>query len=215
MSKPLILIGCPGNRNAKFAKKYSKIISSEAIRGIKLKLCINVHSISLYKKYVFIAAAHVLSSLWQLKRFHRHIMGKVKVGLYCYLTADISTRVLHKCSLSNPLQNLLFLSKPLNLIRCHGNRKARFKKINKNIISSEAITGITFAEMFVRLASTKREFFLLLLVVCFHCCGNITFPLAYNGKRDSWPLLLSHDILIKVLQKSCLFFQLLPWQLKS
>ena len=51
-------------------KKYSKIIFSEAIRGMKLKLCRNVHNISLYKSYVFfffVAVAHVLSSLWQLK----------------------------------------------------------------------------------------------------------------------------------------------------
>ena len=33
-------------------KKYSKIFS-EAIRGMKLKLCRNVHNISLYKKYDF------------------------------------------------------------------------------------------------------------------------------------------------------------------
>ena len=42
-----------GNRKAKFAKKISKIISSEAIRGIKLKLCRNVYNISFYKHYVF------------------------------------------------------------------------------------------------------------------------------------------------------------------
>ena len=33
--------------------------------------------------------------------------------------------------------------------------------------------------------------FLLLLVVCFYCYGNLKFPLAYNGKRETWPLLLS------------------------
>ena len=38
-----------GNRKAKFAKKYSNIISSEAIREMKLKLYRNVHNISLYK----------------------------------------------------------------------------------------------------------------------------------------------------------------------
>ena len=48
-------------------KKCSKIISSEAIRGMKLKLCRNVHNISLYKICVFIAVAHVLSLLWQLR----------------------------------------------------------------------------------------------------------------------------------------------------
>ena len=41
-------------------KKYKKIISSEAIRGMNLNLCRNVHNISLYKKCVFIAVAHVL-----------------------------------------------------------------------------------------------------------------------------------------------------------
>ena len=37
-----------------FRKKYSKIFFSEAIRGIKLKLCINVHDISLYINYIFL-----------------------------------------------------------------------------------------------------------------------------------------------------------------
>ena len=66
-SKPLNLIGCHGNRKDKFAKKYSKINSSEAIMGVKLKLCRNVHNISLYKNCIFIAIAHVLSLLWQLR----------------------------------------------------------------------------------------------------------------------------------------------------
>ena len=34
-------------------KKKKKIISLEAIRGMKLKLCRNVHNISLFKIYVF------------------------------------------------------------------------------------------------------------------------------------------------------------------
>ena len=66
-SKPLNLIGCQGNQNAKFAKQYSKIISSEAITGMMLKLCRNVRNISLYKIMFFIAVARVLPSLWQLK----------------------------------------------------------------------------------------------------------------------------------------------------
>ena len=48
-------------------KKYSKIFFSEAIRGMKLKLCINVHDISLYIKYIFSVVTNVLSLLWQLK----------------------------------------------------------------------------------------------------------------------------------------------------
>ena len=68
LPKPLHLTGCHSNRKDKFAKKkYTKIISSEAIRGMELKLCRNVHNISLYKFVFFIAIAHVLSLLWQLK----------------------------------------------------------------------------------------------------------------------------------------------------
>ena len=37
-----------------FRKKYSKIFFPEAIRGMKLKLCINVHDISLYINYIFL-----------------------------------------------------------------------------------------------------------------------------------------------------------------
>ena len=55
LSKSLILIGCHGNRKAKFStKKYiQKSFFSEAIRGMKLKLCINVHDISLYINCIF------------------------------------------------------------------------------------------------------------------------------------------------------------------
>ena len=60
-------------------------------------------------------------------------MGKDRIGIYCYLTADILTNFLQKCSLRIPLPTIWILSKPLNLIGCHGNRKAkRAKKICKN-----------------------------------------------------------------------------------
>ena len=63
LSKPLNLIGCHGNWKAKIAKKYYKIISLEAIRGIKLKLCRNVHNISLYKNGIF-SSPEPLGSWW-------------------------------------------------------------------------------------------------------------------------------------------------------
>ena len=44
--------------------------------------------------------------------------------------ADILTKVLQKYSMSSLLPNISFLSKPLNLIVCHGNRKAKFAKTN-------------------------------------------------------------------------------------
>ena len=53
MSKSLDLDGCHGNIKGKFSKNYSKLFSSEAIRGMKLKLSIHVHDISLYINCVF------------------------------------------------------------------------------------------------------------------------------------------------------------------
>ena len=83
---------------------------------MKLKLCRTVHNITLYKNYVFIAVAHVLLSLWQL--IISIDLGKVKVGLYFCLTADILMKVFQKCFLSSPLPNIWILSKLLNLIGC-------------------------------------------------------------------------------------------------
>ena len=34
-------------------------------------------------------------------------------------------------------------------------------------------------------------FLLLLLLICFHCYGNLKFPQIYNGKSESRPLFLS------------------------
>ena len=69
-------------------------------------------------------------------------MRKVKTEIYCYLTADILTKVLQKCSFSSPLPNLSILSKPLNLIGCHGNQNDEFVKKISKIIFSEAIRGV-------------------------------------------------------------------------
>ena len=49
LSKSLNFIGCHGNLKAKFEKTYLKIIPSEAISEIKLKLFRNVYNINLYK----------------------------------------------------------------------------------------------------------------------------------------------------------------------
>ena len=91
-------------------------------------------------KYVFIAIAYVLSLLWQ--SFHRLIMGKMKVGLYCYLIADILSKDLQRCSSSSPLPNIWILFKSLSLIGCHCNQKEKFAKKYSKIISSEVITGM-------------------------------------------------------------------------
>ena len=101
LSKPLNLISCHDNWKAKFAKKYSKIISSEAIRGMKLKLCRNVHNIMLYISCVFYFRRSC--AFVAMATSHWLIMGKVKIGVYWSLIADILTKVFQKCSLSSRL----------------------------------------------------------------------------------------------------------------
>ena len=117
-----------------FWKKYSKIFSSKAVRGMKLKLCIHVHDISLYINCVFIVVAHVFVVMATLS-FHRLIMGKVEIGIYFCVTADILKKVLQKCYWSSPLLTIWILFKSLILIGDHGNQKAKFsKKIFKNLL---------------------------------------------------------------------------------
>ena len=53
-AKPLNLISFHCNRNIIFVKNYSRIISSGAIRGMKLKFFRNVHNMCLHKIYVFL-----------------------------------------------------------------------------------------------------------------------------------------------------------------
>ena len=60
VSKPLNLIGCHGSRKAKFAKKKKKYLLIRSHRGMKLKLCRNVHNISLYIKCARCSCAFVL-----------------------------------------------------------------------------------------------------------------------------------------------------------
>ena len=82
----------PWHIKGKFSKKCSKIFSSEAIRGMKLKLCIHVHDISLYINCVFychcqcaiIAMATYFpltyngkSGNWHLFKFYWNVSGLV------------------------------------------------------------------------------------------------------------------------------------------
>ena len=136
----------------------------------------------------------MLSLLWQLKSFHWLVMGKVKAGLYCYLIADISTKVIQRCSLSSPLPNIWMLSKPLNLIGCHGNRKDIFAKKYSKIISSETIRGmeLKLCRNVHNISLYKDGAFLLPLLMCFCYYGNLNFLLTYNEKPESGSLLLSH-----------------------
>ena len=157
----------------------------------KLKLCRNVHNISLYRSCVFIVVAHVLTNSSHCLTCK---MGKVKTGLYYYLTADILTKVLQKCSFSSPLTCISFFSNPLSLIGCHGDQKAKLaNNIKKSSISSEAIRGIK-----LKLCRTVHNIslyncvILLPLLMYFCCYDNLKCPLAYNGKSENWHLLLFH-----------------------
>ena len=64
-------------------------------------------------------------------------MGKVEIGIYFCVTADILTNVLLKCFLSKPLPNIWILSKSLILIGGHGNRKAKFSREKKQNIQKQ------------------------------------------------------------------------------
>ena len=55
-------------------------------------------------------------------------MGKVEIGIYFCVAADILKKVLQKSSWSSPLPTIWILSKSLILIGGHGNRKAKFSK---------------------------------------------------------------------------------------
>ena len=80
--------------------KYININSSEAIRGIKLKLHKIVHNVSFYKNMFLLL----------LLNFCRLKMGKKwKWRLLLYFIADILTISFYKCLLSGPLPNILFV----------------------------------------------------------------------------------------------------------
>ena len=53
LSKSLYSFGRYSNGKGKFSKKYSKIFFSEAVRRMKLKLCIHAYDISLYTVCIF------------------------------------------------------------------------------------------------------------------------------------------------------------------
>ena len=60
-------------------------------------------------------------------------MGKVEIGIYFCVTADILTKVLLKCFWCSSLQTKRILSKSLILIGGHGNQKAKFSREKENI----------------------------------------------------------------------------------
>ena len=97
-------------------------------------------------------------------------MGKVEIGIYFCVTADILTEVLLKCFWSSPLPTIWILSKSLILIGGHGSRKAKFskkKKKHSKIFFSEAIWGmkLKLCIQFMTVASTFIMFYIVVVHV--------------------------------------------------
>ena len=143
---------------------------------------------------------------------HWLIMGKMKTGIYCYLTVDILTKLLQKCFLNGPLPNIPFFccNFLIWLVTMATNRGNLHQKKSKNI-SSEGVWGMKLCRN-VSNISLKKNCFLFPLLKHVGCYGNLKFPLTYNGKNENWGLLYCYliaDILTKVLQK-CLLSGPLP-----
>ena len=100
-------------------------------------------------------------------------MGKVEIGIYFCVTADILTKVLQKCSWTSPLPTICIL------IGCHANRKAKFKKkIFKNLLLRSRDKGDEAETLHKCLCyyPLHKFHFLLLLRMWFCCYGNFKFP---------------------------------------
>ena len=72
---------------------------------MKLKLYIHVYDIGLYINYVLYYRCQCAFVAMATQSFHRLIMGKVEIGIYFYVTADVlkKKKVLQKCFWSSPL----------------------------------------------------------------------------------------------------------------
>ena len=81
---------------------------------MKLKLCICVHDVSLYRSYIFyyrFPCAFVAMATFPIL-----IMGNMEIGVYLCVTVDILAKVLLKSFWSSPLPTIRILSKSLILI---------------------------------------------------------------------------------------------------
>ena len=149
-----------------FRKKNIQIFFfSEAIRGMKLTLCINVHDISLYINCIFYCRCPCAFVAMATQSFHIHvlIMGKVELGInyinciffYC------------RCPCA-------FVAMATQSFHIHV------------LIMGKVELGINNINCIF--------FFLLSLPMCFRCYGNSKFPYtcSYNGKSGNWHLFLSY-----------------------
>ena len=135
LSKSLNLIGCHGNIKGKFSKKILKNLLLRRCKGNEAE---TLHTCSWHKplpKLCFLLSLPMCFRCFGNLKFHSLIIGKVEIGIYFCVTADILKNVLQKCFCSSPLPIIWILSKSLILIGCHGNRNATFsKKIFKNLL---------------------------------------------------------------------------------
>ena len=104
---------------------------SETARGMKLKLCRNFHNISLYKIVFLLPLGMGFRRYGKLKfpyTFNGKSESRPLFMSHCgyFEKKKKEEKRLQKCLLSSLLQNIWILSKPLNLIRYHGNQKAKF-----------------------------------------------------------------------------------------
>ena len=114
-------------------KTHLKIISSDAIRGIKLNLCINIiltstKSIFLlqllmyfrcYANLKFPLIYNRKSKNWHLLLFHVRYFDKSSSEMFVEWSSS---------------KHILFFSKPLNLIGCKGIQKSKFQKVIQNLL---------------------------------------------------------------------------------
>ena len=86
LSKSLILIGCHGNRNFTFSKTIFKNLLLRSHKGDEaetLHKCLCYYALH---KLCFLLLLGMWFCCHRTLNFHGFIMGKVKVGLYFYLT---------------------------------------------------------------------------------------------------------------------------------
>ena len=160
-----------------------KIVSSEAIRGIKLKLCRNVHNISLYKNGVFIAVAYVLSFLWQLK-FPLAYNGKSENWLLLLSHCRYFDKFYRNVSWVALYQTYCICPNFWNVLVTMATKMLNLrKKYSKTI--SEAIRGIKlkFCRNVDNIILYKNGDLLPLLK---YFGSNLKFPQTYNKKNKNW-----------------------------
>ena len=83
------------------------------------------------------------------------IMGKMKIGIYCYMICRYITEMFLEYSSIN---HISFFSKLLTLIGCHGNRKAEFAEKNKTEDHWSCIAHLSAEDMLKSAVIEEKKF---------------------------------------------------------